>query len=368
MLELQNNQLLFSFPDVHPQAKLSIDFQRTLRIPDDEKAYPLPPSLGAFPLRHVDDFKDRVPSIWNEHGGVMLPMYQSEAMWIYFHTHYAPGHGVYPFAVKIAAGKVSAVTGDEWLGGLKEKDYVVAPQQRWLDGYAIGDGLIRQFVASPLGSGFTAEEQITGQARHGGIQIEVFPMKRASFERRFPYREPVQYSGGFRIGGSGMLGSYGLPGVYCSTNSANSSDIAFAGASASAETLTMGLAAGGKMKQQIFDDPYGLSDWDTDHGSRCFIHLANSMTWKAVTQSEPPYPPSTSDDYTKSGLPWFDYYKDDWKTLAGTGKLKGLKTLMQLGYQKGVQTLPENQPVYFRSDQIRVIGDKRPNEVRGGSW
>ena len=56
MIELLNNQLIFRFPDVHKKAGCSIDFQRTLRIPDDNREYPLPPGLGAFPLRHVDDF------------------------------------------------------------------------------------------------------------------------------------------------------------------------------------------------------------------------------------------------------------------------------------------------------------------------
>ena len=48
----------------------SIRFQRTLRIPDDDRTYPLPPGLGRFPLRHVDDFADRVPETWLERGGV----------------------------------------------------------------------------------------------------------------------------------------------------------------------------------------------------------------------------------------------------------------------------------------------------------
>ena len=46
MIELKHNQLKFSFPEVHPKAKLTIEFQRTLRIPDDDNTYPLPPGLG----------------------------------------------------------------------------------------------------------------------------------------------------------------------------------------------------------------------------------------------------------------------------------------------------------------------------------
>ena len=82
MIELTNSDLVFSFPEVHRFAELKIMFQRTLRIPDDGKVYELPPGMGAFPLFQVDDFAEKVPSSWVEHGGVMLPMYQSEAMWI----------------------------------------------------------------------------------------------------------------------------------------------------------------------------------------------------------------------------------------------------------------------------------------------
>ena len=39
----------------------SVSFERTLRIPDDGRDYPLPPSLGQFPVRRVADYADRVP-------------------------------------------------------------------------------------------------------------------------------------------------------------------------------------------------------------------------------------------------------------------------------------------------------------------
>ena len=84
MIELTQDQLIFRFPDVHPDATLTIDFQRTLRIPDDDEVYPLPPGLDSFPMRHVDDHSERVPKSWMTHGGVMLPMFQSEALWLAF--------------------------------------------------------------------------------------------------------------------------------------------------------------------------------------------------------------------------------------------------------------------------------------------
>lgn len=155
MITMEHNSLVFRFPEVHEHAVLRIDFQRTLRIPDDNREYPLPPGLGRFPLQHVDDFSDKIPSSWIEHGGVLLPMYQAEALWISFSS---PND--YMFAVKVAAGKINAVTGENWSNKLSStpQDYVVVPEQPWLDGFCIGKGLIRQFVAMPLGQDYTTEE------------------------------------------------------------------------------------------------------------------------------------------------------------------------------------------------------------------
>nr|HQH71177.1 hypothetical protein [bacterium] len=164
MITLEMDRLVFRFPEVHPEAECRVEFQRTLRIPDDGKDYYLPPGLGRFPLRHLDDFASQLPPAWQARGGVIMPMYQSEAMWINF-------SGDYPFAIKIAAGKINAVSGEEWKNGINRdpQDYVVIPGQPWLDGFCVEKGLIRQFVAMPLGEGYTAEEQITGEGRHGGV-------------------------------------------------------------------------------------------------------------------------------------------------------------------------------------------------------
>ena len=102
MITLENDRLVFRFPEVHEEARCSIEFQRTLRIPDDGKDYPLPPGLGRFPLRHLDDYARTLPAEWLSRGGVIMPMSQAEAMWINF------SGGDYPFAVKVATGKICA--------------------------------------------------------------------------------------------------------------------------------------------------------------------------------------------------------------------------------------------------------------------
>ena len=47
--------------------------------------------------------------------------------------------------------------------GRDPQNYVVVPGQPWLDGYCVEKGIIRQFVAMPLGQGYSVEEQLTGE-------------------------------------------------------------------------------------------------------------------------------------------------------------------------------------------------------------
>lgn len=345
MIELKHNRLTFSFPEVHPQASLTIEFQRTLRIPDDDKTYPLPPGLGAFPLQHVDDYASNVPSTWLQRGGVMLPMYQSEAMWLNFQsaTIRDCGHA-YPFAINVATGKQCAVSGKEWTDGLRRRpqNYMVAPTQPWLDGYVVAKGLIRQFVAMPLGAGYSAEEQITGQAEHGGLQIAVYPMKREVFDRRFPKRK-IKTGRRRSTGGSSELTRGGV---------------------ASCE---MGLAPGGRMQQKIYNDPFAFNDWQLDATSRCFVHLCNSMVWQSITEKQPPHPAPTSKKYTQAGLPWFEYYDDNVTAVEGAPALAELKSVAELSEEKGEVVLPENESV-TPNNLIAHRQGLKPGQVREGAF
>lgn len=409
MLELKNGSLEFSFPEVHPEAKFRTDLVRTLRIPDDDKEYPLPPGLGHFPLRHTEDFKGKVPAKWAKRGGLLLPMYQSEAMWLNFTKWSVQWCGPYPVAVKVAAGKVSAITGKKWKKGLRRKDYMLGHKQPWLDGYVVEGGTVRQFVAEPLGMGMTAEGQITGKEEFGGVQIEVFPLKRAVFDAKFPARQPsggpirrglrsrvapqslgsssrpktgghwgdTLYSPQLNTSSLVFPGSHGVPGVYCATSTKSSvksltpqSVLRDAGESTDSLELLessvqdMGLAAGGRMRQQVFEDTeFDMSDWDVEHGSRVFIHLVNSMVWRQVTGEAPPLPPLTAAEYSSHGYPWFDYWDDEIKAAKGTKKTAGLKSVAELEKQKGVKVLPENQSLPAVSKLIPQKG-----QVADGDW
>lgn len=61
----------------------------------------------------------------------------------------------------------------------------------------------------------------------------------------------------------------------------------------------------------------------------------------AITGERPPTEPPTAKQYTKAGLPWFDYYGGDAEVVAGAEKLKEIKSVAQIAKEKG-DVPPEN--------------------------
>ncbi len=262
MIQLNHDQLLFSFPEVHPDAKLMVEFQRTLRIPDGEREFPLLPGLGRFPLFPVQDLVAQGKAPWLEQVEAMLPMYQSEAMWLSFQPSYSVAHETfYPFAVKVSAGRRDAVTGRTWSPALHRnpQDYLVLSQQSWLGGFSNGHGTVHQFVAVPFGN-----KEIGGDSQHNGnqgrLQIEVFPLARRAFDLYFP------------------------------------SDAWKAHLPADTDRPT---GNGNEPRdphselepQRLNAHSFRHEDWDRETRARYSLHLANSLQWCSMTGSPPPSPP-----------------------------------------------------------------------------
>lgn len=310
---------------------VAITFHRTLRIPDDGSHYYLPPSLGAFPLRRVDDYRDRVPASWREHGGVLLPMFQREAMWLGFDAAYWR-----PNALKVAIGTVNALSGKPWSeqlasGGREgdEQDYMVVPDQPWLDGINAGHGFIKQFCAMPLGMGYTVEGQVTGREEFGGLQLCVFEPKAG----KFPDTLPAIRRRGWMASGDG-------PDEMNAGHVASATPVApMACASALPEASLagqeMGLAAGGRMKQSIYPDPHGIDTWDQNKHARVYVHLVNSQMWTAITGEPMPSTPVTAQAYADHGLPWFDLYDEHKGDIASSKTLEGVKSVKEMDALKG---------------------------------
>lgn len=304
----------------------SVSFQRTLRLPDDGKVYPLPPGLGAFPICKVEDYADRVPTAWREQGGVFIPMYQREALWLQFR-----GASWRPNAVKIGVGKINAVTGQPWSETLNRspQDYLVCPDQPWLDGINAGDGFIRQFVAMPLGMGYTVEGQVTGKEEFGGLQILVADPKPG----RFPDEPPPEV---FREGMVSLC-------------------MSAPSAPAGAE---MGLGAGGRMEQKIYPDQHGMDSWDESNSGQVYVHIVNSMAYREITGQEPPPTPVSAKQYTQYGYPWFSLYDEDQGDVDPSAVLSEVKSVKEMDQTKGFAPQQDDTTVEIQDSQVKPIWPK----------
>jgi hypothetical protein len=328
-----------------PWGEASIEFQRSFRIPDDGNVYPLPPSFDEFPLREVKAHAERVPQAWRERGGVLMPMYQSEALWLSFRTEY-------PFAIKIGAGKINAVSGGPLKEGLQREpqDYVVTPGQPWLDGFAVAEGVIRQFVAMPLGEGYSVEEQLSGKAEFGGMQLEVIPMKvQRYYETQMLPWLPKRLADIVWNLMDCAVEFEACPEAQCESG------------------MGMGLGAGGKIRQSIAKDPHAAEDWDVEHSGRCFVHLCDALLWREITGENPPHPPYTAQDYEEAGMPWFDYYRDDLAVLEGSKTLAGLKSVNTLCEEKNGHALEGNESVHVPGVIDCVTGQMKTVEEWEGA-
>jgi hypothetical protein len=261
--------------------RLRISVQRTLRVPDDGRQYPLPPGLGMLPLTAMP-----------EETGYMVPMYQREALWIGFSTDWPP------FAIQVSAGMVNAVSGRPSDGQLHDdpQDYVVCPEQLWLDGINTGSGHVRQFVAMPLGQGYSLEHAITGKEDRGGIQMTVHrPKPGAEPSRPAPARATPSRAAGPR----------------------------------------MGLGAGGKITQKLYPDPHGLDIWDRDDVAAIDITIVNIAQYRSLTGNVAPPSPVDARTYTEHGLPWFHLYEEDMADVPAPSALQDIKTIADRDRERG---------------------------------
>ncbi len=324
MISIENDALKVTFPDIDEAQSLHISFQRTLRIPNDGQTYPLPPGLGNFPLRHVEDVALGDLEHRKARGGVIMPMFQTDALWLNFrYVHTSPIETIrirdsaidrvnvvetrryaepykevdLPLAIKVGAGKINALTGQQWSPGLQSdpQNYLVTPDQPWLDGFNTGEDQIRQFIATPLGDGQSVEEQLNPTSDVGGLQLEIFPMRKAFF-RRLRDQGASEYI-------STMCMDMESPSL----------------------RRDMSLGLGGTIHQEIYEDEYGPDVWDLERGQRCFIMIANAQQWMSLTGEAPPLPPLSVEDYKRAGLPWFDHYDGDRKAIEGSAILGALK-------------------------------------------
>jgi hypothetical protein len=337
-----------------------VRFIRTLRLPETG-THPLPPGLGEFPLRRVEDYPDTVPAEWRARGGVMLPVYLREAMWLSFAGTSEPA------ALQVGAGKVCAISGKPWSPrpARDPQNYVVLPRQPWLDGINSGKGTVRQFVAVPLGLGATVEGQVTGEEVWGGVQLQSFPLNDAALaawceEQRRRAELEARRRESLSAGDYGAAVPMAAPGAPSPTGGPMR---ARAGAPPRA-AAAMGLGVGGSMRQEVYQDDRPLSDWATAAAGRVFVHLVTPPEWRRITGEAPPPSPVDRAAYTRAGLPWFDYYDED-PAAADLDPTDTLDAVKPVGDWLGDDHSPWQPP---SPQQVKPLGDAPGKPVGDGDW
>jgi hypothetical protein len=85
------------------------------------------------------------------------------------------------------------------------------------------------------------------------------------------------------------------------------------------------------MKQEIYEDQWEAADWDLGMAQDAKVEICDTLRWFDETGQLPPTEPVTAETYSRFGLPWFDYYREDMDALEETAKLRGLKSMFELG-------------------------------------
>ena len=276
---------------------------------------------------------------------------------------------------------------------------MVAPPQPWLDGFNTGTAEIKQFVAMPLGQGYTVEKQVTGKEEAGGLQIMVVPPKdgmlphlRASrvpwlhdapnhaqvFGAQGPASETTfdmhcmvgeEQTGGFpKVGVAGGMSVNSLTPTMKGGGIQRPRSQHLLGR-VSTKAAEMGLAAGGKMKQAIYPDPHGIDTWDLGQGGRLYVHLVNSQMYEQITGEKPPASPISAQTYAQHGYPWFDLWDERLGDVQASGTLASVKSIGQVDKDKGMEGQQDDSPVEEKNVvKYHVAPPVDPSVVRDGTW
>jgi len=298
-----------------------VSFHRTLRVPDDGKSYPLPPSFGRFPLYACSQYPRRLPAEWSDSASFFIALYQREALWLGFD---APSW--HPSALVIGADGINAITGERWDNPLcsAPQNYLVVPEQPWLDGVRTRGGRVSQFIAMPKGEGYTLAEQLK-HGGHPGIQLRAHEAKAG----RFPDHPPALAAD------TPMRMRTPAP--------------------------SLGIAAGGKIIQKIYPDSYGRNTWKTKGTTSAQIHIVNSTQFTSITGRPPPPSPISAADYTKLGLPWFELYDEEFRDIGAHPALKRVKSIGAVDAEKH---LPREASVRVRKQQVKTIRRAGPGRSK----
>jgi len=303
---------------IHVGDRFSLTLQRTVRLPQDGRDYPLTPSFGEFPVVGAEAFSDRLPGSWHVRDAFVIPIYEREALFLAFSASESK-----PNAVQVGVGGINAVSGEGWPAppSANPQNYIVCPDQPWLDGIYALNGRVRQFVAAGRGRGDTVAEQLGG-TEASALQIRVYEP------------QPGRFSDQMHAAERGRLDS--IPD-------------------------DLGVGAGGTMRQKIYPDPYGVETWNAEDYAEFYIYLVRPDLFRELTGREPPPASISAETYTRLNLPWFELDDKNAPALVAPSRLGEVETISKRERERG--DCADEAGVDVSPDQIgRIRAPKKRNE------
>ncbi|KAJ4424865.1 hypothetical protein N0V82_000368 [Gnomoniopsis sp. IMI 355080] len=385
-------------PDSMVPHGVNISFKRTIRVPDNNGTSELPPDLGSFPLYRVSDYTARLPDEIVRKGGVFFPMHQKEAMWVSFRS-------TAPFMIKMYAGGVNVVSGEhseEDAGtqarrisllrqGRTIQDYVVVPPQPWIDGIAVKSGMVRQFVAMPLGQGYTVEAQLTGRRSREASSWRLPPQivlgdfyilattltgKTVTIPANLTdtinhLKLRIQGKGGIPshaqrlfLDGEFLIGPLTVADYKIPKGATLEIRQEQVGGGALLQTgHELGIAPGGLIKQDIREDPHVSGNWNRDLTFTIPIQIVSPQIFEDVTGTLAPPCPDNAQLYADAGLPFFSLFEEVPSNVSGAKAFVPVKSINEMETAQGLvagqepTVVPRTVKLFERSLGTKIWSD-----------
>jgi hypothetical protein len=105
----------------------------------------------------------------------------------------------------------------------------------------------------------------------------------------------------------------------------------------------IGLGAGGRMRQEIYEDEYGIRTWETAPARTVRVEMIDALAFKTIAGTTVPGPPVDAETYTRHGLPWFDLLAPTEKDIAAAERLASVRSVSDLeGRTEEPPPIPEH--------------------------
>jgi hypothetical protein len=207
---------------------LLLTFHRTTRLENDDTTYNLPCSNGVLEIYSTKDYK--CPPTWDK-DAYFVAVHPEEAIWVGFQT-------LEPVALVVGLGNKNVLTDKNLNLELEKDNYITIPPQLWLDGWKAENGKVNQFIA-------------TGE-----------PLSISIFESKTPNMMQIYLE---------------KPKVICGDSPTEELD--------GEVTCCWGMSeVGGKVKQKIHNDPFGIDSWKKTPKKTIKIYLINGERFYEITK------------------------------------------------------------------------------------